>query len=400
MKYKLGEIATFSQGKQVDLKEQYSENKGNLKRFIRIVDYTNTNEPKRFVEDYGKRYYADKEDLVMIRYGSQTAGKVVMGKSGIIANNMFKINLNNEIVSNRYMYYYLFQKNIFNYLRGAQSSSTMPAINFTLLNNFVVNLPELSIQNKVVKILNDIDRKIELNNKINDSLQKLIENTYKERFINNVEYSLQKMDKLVEKTIGGDWGKEKLTDNYNSEVVCIRGADITEIDNGNKGKAPNRFILEKNLNLKQLHGEEIIIEISGGSPIQSTGRCAYITYELEKTFDKPLICTNFCRAIKLKQNKYLPSFYMNLKYLYSKDIMFLYENGTTGIKNLDLTSLLENEDINLVNDKITKEFNELFYTVNSKIIKNSEKNRTLVELRDTLLPKLMNGEIDLDKIEV
>lgn len=54
MEYKLGEIATFSQGKQVDLKEQYSDNKGNMKRFIRIVNYTNTNEPIRFVDDYGK----------------------------------------------------------------------------------------------------------------------------------------------------------------------------------------------------------------------------------------------------------------------------------------------------------------------------------------------------------
>ncbi len=91
---------------------------------------------------------------------------------------------------------------------------------------------------------------------------------------------------------------------------------------------------------------------------------------------------------------------MNLKYLYSKNIMFLYENGTTGIKNLDLTSLLENEDINLVEDKITTEFNKFFYTVNKKVIKNANQNRVLEQLRDILLPKLMNDEIDIDKIEI
>ena len=110
MEFKLGEIATFSQGKQVDINEQYNYKKDNMKRFLRIVDYTNTNEPIRFVEDYGKKYYVSENDLIMIRYGSQTAGKVVMGKSGIIANNMFKINLNKNIVVNRYMYYYLSQK--------------------------------------------------------------------------------------------------------------------------------------------------------------------------------------------------------------------------------------------------------------------------------------------------
>ena len=208
------------------------------------------------------------------------------------------------------------------------------------------------------------------------------------------------MSDLVEKTIGGDWGKEELTGNYNSEVLCIRGADIPEMDNGNRGKSPNRFILEENLKNKQLHGEEIIIEISGGSPIQSTGRCTYITKELEQSFDKPLICTNFCRAIKLKNNKHLPIFYMNLKYLYKKNIMFLYENGTTGIKNLDLTSLMKNEEINIVDDKTLNQFNELYYTINKKVIKNASENRILEQLRDTLLPKLMNGEIDLDKIEI
>lgn len=231
-------------------------------------------------------------------------------------------------------------------------------------------------------------------------MYELVTNLFNEKIVNNKTSSLVKMNDLVEKTIGGDWGKEELTGNYNSEVLCIRGADIPEMDSGNKGKTPNRFILEKNLKNKQLHGEEIIIEISGGSPVQSTGRCAYITKELEKSFDKPLICTNFCRAIKLKDNKKLPIFYMTLKQLYKKNIMFLYENGTTGIKNLDLTSLMENEEINIVDDNVLTQFNEVYYAINKKIIQNASENRVLAEIRDTLLPKLMNGEIDLDKIEI
>lgn len=66
MEYKLGEIATFSQGKQVDLKEQYSDNKGNMKRFIRIVNYTNTNEPIRFVDDYGKNIMQVKMIFILL----------------------------------------------------------------------------------------------------------------------------------------------------------------------------------------------------------------------------------------------------------------------------------------------------------------------------------------------
>lgn len=168
--YKMEDIATFSQGKQVEIENQYTEKKENMKRFLRIIDFTNPNEPIRYVENFGDRYYAKKDDLVMIRYGSQTCGKVVIGKEGIIANNMFKINLDNSIVLNRYAYYYLKQDIVYNYLRGSQNSSTMPSINFGILNKLEIEVPSIDNQRKIVKILNDIEKKIELNNEINNNL--------------------------------------------------------------------------------------------------------------------------------------------------------------------------------------------------------------------------------------
>lgn len=183
-KYRLGEIATFSQGKQVDVKEQYATKRKDMKKFTRIVDYTNASEPVRYVENYGDRYFASEDELVMIRYGSQTAGMAVMGKNGIIANNLFKINLDNDIVLNKYMYYYLSQKEIFNYLRSSQSSSTMPAISFSIMNSLEIDIPSISYQKKSINILQKIDRKIELNNQINDNLQKFIRDFYKETFKN------------------------------------------------------------------------------------------------------------------------------------------------------------------------------------------------------------------------
>lgn len=168
--YKMKEIASFSQGKQVEVNEQYAEKSENKERFIRIVDYTNENEPIRYVKNFGERYYAKKNDLVMIRYGSQTAGKVVMGKEGIIANNMFKINLNNEIILNKYMYYYLSQKEVYKYIRNSQSSSTMPALNFGILNDFEIKIPNIEEQKRTVKILSLIDKKIDENNHTNNNL--------------------------------------------------------------------------------------------------------------------------------------------------------------------------------------------------------------------------------------
>ena len=97
-------------------------------RFVRIVDYTNSNEMPRYIENLGQQYIVDEKSIVMIRYGSQTAGKVVRGISGIIANNMFQISIDDDRFDNDYMYYFLSSSVVNQLLMGGQSSSTMPAI--------------------------------------------------------------------------------------------------------------------------------------------------------------------------------------------------------------------------------------------------------------------------------
>ena len=80
----------------------------------------------------------------------------------------------------------------------------------------------------------------------------------------------------IEKTISGDWGKDTPSGNNTEMVYCIRGADIPEVRAGNKGKMPTRYILPKNYAAKQLVDGDIVVEISGGSPTQSTGRAAAV----------------------------------------------------------------------------------------------------------------------------
>ena len=147
---------------------------------------------------------------------------------------------------------------------------------------------------------------------------------------------------LVLSTQGGDWGKDQSNGNYTEMVYCIRGADIPEVKIGNKGKMPVRYIIPKNYAAKKLEHNDIVIEISGGSPTQSTGRVTLISDSLLNRYDKGMICTNFCRAIKPK-NGFSYFIYYYWQYLYDKNVFFIYENGTTGIKNLNLNNFLDNE---------------------------------------------------------
>ena len=57
---------------------------------------------------------------------------------------------------------------------------------------------------------------------------------------------------------------------------------------------PTRYILPKNFATKQLMAGDIVVEISGGSPTQSTGRCTAITQSLLDRYDSGMVCTNFC----------------------------------------------------------------------------------------------------------
>ena len=151
---------------------------------------------------------------------------------------------------------------------------------------------------------------------------------------------------LIEKTISGDWGKDSPSGNNTEMVYCIRGADIPEVRAGNKGKMPTRYILPKNYAAKQLVDGDIVVEISGGSPTQSTGRAAAVSDALLARYDKGMVCTNFCKALKPRAG-YSMYVYYYWQYLYDRDIFFSYENGTTGIKILTSMDLLKQSLLSL-----------------------------------------------------
>ena len=358
-KYRLGEIATFSQGKQVDVKEQYATKRKDMKKFTRIVDYTNASEPVRYVENYGDRYFASEDELVMIRYGSQTAGMAVMGKNGIIANNLFKINLDNDIVLNKYMYYYLSQKEIFNYLRSSQSSSTMPAISFSIMNSLEIDIPSISYQKKSINILQKIDRKIELNNQINDNLYSLIDSLYKDGILDKYE----KNHKLLE-LYNFQYGKGNNNPDNNG-IYPVYGSNgiIGGYTEFNNEEAPVIGHIGANC----------------GSLIFAFGK-HFVTYN-------GVMC-----MIKNEDFKYFG--YVTMRFLN-------FRNEIRGSSQPFVSyDLLDNMNIPLPENEIIKKYEKLFKPLFKIINNNLNQNKNLEQLRDTLLPKLMNGEIDLDKIEI
>ncbi len=153
---KLGEVCTFSQGVQVDVSEQSTEKIKGWNRFLRIVDYTTKNKDIRYVNICNNRYWIGKDDIAMVRYGS--VGVVDIGKEGILANNLFKINYDRNQF-NKFFLLHFFRSDFFvSYIMKSAFGATMPALSFKVMGKLIISLPPLPLQQSFASKIEAIER--------------------------------------------------------------------------------------------------------------------------------------------------------------------------------------------------------------------------------------------------
>jgi type I restriction enzyme S subunit len=346
----------------------------------------------------------------------------------VVSTKLMVLRNINTIVNNRYFYYFITSENMLNLLqnRAENRICSFPQITFEVLSEYNIPVPDLPTQQKIAAVLSALDDKIELNNRINAELEAMAKTLYDFWFVqfdfpdeNNKPYKssggkmtyspelkreipagweVKKLGDWIENKKSGDWGKELGEGNYKLQVNCVRGTDINGINGTDQCNPPERYILEKN-SFKILNSADLIIEISGGSPTQSTGRLAYITNSTLSRFNNPLICSNFCQAITLKNDKYLYNFAFYWNSLYENNIFFGYEGKTTGIKNLLLDTFLETYNSILPEFSVIEKFYEIVGSIQDKKQKALAENQQLSDLRDWLLPMLMNGQVKVGGCE-
>lgn len=328
-------------------------------------------------------------------------GYIAIAENEVCTNQGFKSIVPNADTDYLFLYYLLLHNR--DRIESLGSGTTFKEVSGAVMKQIEVCVPRDKVeQQAIAKTLGAIDDKIENNSKVNHHLEQMAQAIFKSWFVDLEPFGGMMPDdwregtfsEVISATLGGDWGKDAPTGNNSQEVYCIRGADVPDVNVGNKGKMPIRFILPKNYVSKKLAVGDIVVEISGGSPTQSTGRCALITQSLLDRYDRGMVCTNFCRAIKPSAG-YSAFVYFYWKYLYDQSVMFSYENGTTGIKNLDITGFLENEPIIIPPAGVVAQFRETVEKFIDTIFANGLENEGLATTRDTLLPRLMSGELSL-----
>ena len=152
---------------------------------------------------------------------------------------------------------------------------------------------------------------------------------------------------IIDELISGDWGEEYATEDAPCAVSCVRGADIVPISNSRFENIPVRYISASSLKNRGLSEGNIIIEKSGGSPTQSTGRTVYVSKKLVEAKNN-IVCSNFCQAFRIKEGWNPLYVYYYLQVVYNSGVFFNFEGKTSGLKNLILDSAFQSITIKKV----------------------------------------------------
>ena len=188
---------------------------------------------------------------------------------------------------------------------------------------------------------------------------------------------------IIETYISGDWGNDEPTEDASCPVSCIRGADIVPIYNSEYRNIPLRYISEKSLSNRALREGDIVIEKSGGSPTQSTGRVVYISKELLEE-KQDIVCSNFCAAFRIKPEWDAKYVYYYLQHIYNAGVFFNFEGKTSGLKNLIMDTAFKSITIK----KIAIETQRSIATVLSTIVSKMAANRAINHYLEAMAKQL------------
>jgi type I restriction enzyme S subunit len=360
---------------------------------------------------------------IVIPYVGSKLGELAIFENDFkchLASNVAKVELIDEVIELDYLYYYLISKYGQSQLFRDKQGSAQPNITMHAIRETRIILLDKKTQQKIASVLSALDDKIELNNKINIELEAMAKTLYDYWFVQfdfpnaggkpykasggKMVYNEQLKRKIPEgwevsvfndwvaKTKTGDWGKEEIEGNYSEHVYCVRGADINGLNGKGEVKAPERYIIKNKLS-KALQPNDFIIEISGGSPVQSTGRIALLTDATFQRFGSNVICSNFCKAISLKDEKYVFNFLQEWQRLYNANVFFGFEGKTSGIKNFLYDSFMDTYHIVKPSKDVAEKYHSYVQSLENKKQSNLKQNKELASLRDWLLPMLMNGQV-------
>ncbi len=363
---------------------------------------------------YVDNYIYDKESILLPRKGTLNNIQYI-NKPFWTVDTLYYSIVNKDLVEPYYLYHYLKKLD----LSSLNSGTGVPSMTFGAYYGVEIKLPDLNTQKQIAKVLSDIDSKIELNNKINAELEAMAKLIYDYWFVQFdfpiSETQAQEMNRpdLIGKPYKSSGGKMSYNPQLKREIpegweveslvsLCnkigdgIHGTPKYVDDsnyyfiNGNNLK--NGFIeifpetkkVEKNEYEKHfidLNESTILLSING-----TLGNLALYTGE-------NIMLGKSSAFINCKED-YRSYCYHYLKQPHMKKLFWNLATGST-IKNLSLESIKKLK-LEIPKRSLIEKFNEMILPLDQKREFNFKENKNLIDLRNWLLPMLMNGQVKVN----
>lgn len=317
-------------------------------------------------------------------------------------------------INSKYLYYLLTQNSVISQLQsiGENSTSSYPSIRPEDIGNLSFVFPDIDIQNKIADILTSIDKKIQINNQINQELEAMAKTLYDYWF---VQFDFPDQNGKPYKSSGGKmvyhpelkreipegWGVEKLE----NLGTIVGGSTPTKSisDNFTKGGEGYSWItpndLSNNKGNKFIKNGEIDVTVRG---LKDAGLKLYPEGTVLMSSRAPVgYLAISTKEITTNQGfkSFIPDKKYGKNYIYytlqnNLKVIEQHASGST-FKEISATVL---KDITIIqpNLDIVKKFEEKVSSINSYIKVNEEQKQELTQVRDWLLPMLMNGQVKVE----
>ena len=343
--------------------------------------FTEQNLPRVSDDDKARleKYVLQHGDIVFSRVGSVDRCSFVDEEHDgwLFSGRCLRVRPNEQIDA-MYLYYYFCMEETKQFVRNIAVGATMPSINTKLMGEVPITYPSLIEQKRTAKILAAIDDRIENNTKINDNLQQQATSLFAKLY-DHAETDVGFTE--IIQILGGGTPKTGDSSYWNGNVPFFTPKDVG---------SPYTLTTEKTITEEGLaHCNSHLY------PVNTVFVTARGTVGKVGLPGLPMAMNQSCYALVGKGTHQLLVYFYTLK-----AVDRLKHKASGAVFDAITTRDFESETIKMLSDGDAKTFLDVAEPIYQAILSNSRENMRLGTLRDTLLPRLISGDIDLSEISI